>query len=81
MKHELREKALESLADSSLGDALKDLINEKIDELNNSSTIKGTSEEKIIELEARQLAIKKLSEIFSKLKKSEPLPKRGREFE
>ena len=79
MNKKVREKTLESLADSSYGEALKDLVNEKIDELNNSSTIAG--ENKLVELEARQIAIKKLSDIFSKLKKTEPLPKRGREFE
>jgi len=81
MRKDLRDKQLKSLASSDLGDALKDYINEKIDELNNSSTITGTPEKKIIELEARQLAIKKLSEIFNKLKKSEPPKKRGIEFE
>ena len=79
MRKELRDKKLESLANSDLGDALKDYINEKIDELNNSFTITG--ENKLAELEARQLAIKKLSEIFNKLKKVEPLTKRGKEFE
>jgi len=79
MKKELRDKQLVSLADSTMGEALKELINEKIDELNNSSTIMGDN--KLVELEARQLAVKKLSEIFNKLKKSEPPKKRGIEFE
>jgi len=79
MKLELREKSLKQLANSDLGDALKDYINEKMDELNNSSTITGNN--KLVELEARQLAVKKLSEIFNKLKKSEPPKKRGIEFE
>jgi len=79
MNAEVREKSLKALANSSLGDALRDLINEKITDLNDSSTITGV--DKLIELEARQLAIKKLKEIFSKIKKVETPIKRQGEYE
>jgi len=79
MNKEVREKVLDQLSKSTLGDALRDLIDEKLAELKDSSTIKGDN--KLVELEARQLAITKLQEIFSRIKKVEPLPLRAGEYE
>jgi len=80
MKKEMREKILKNMANTSQGEAVKDLIDEKIAELDSVRTIIGIpSEEKTIILTGRQLAIKKLIEIKSKLKKRETLPTRVKE--
>lgn len=79
MNIEARNKAIDQLSKSTLGDALRDLIDEKVAELKDSSTIQGA--DKLVELEARQLAIAKLQEIMSRIKKVEPLPERAGEYE
>lgn len=81
MNKELRDKQLVSLSSSTYGDAIRDYIEEKIEELNSCISIDGTPEEKSIRLEGRQIAIKKLREIFKRLEKNESLEKKRNEYE
>lgn len=76
MDKNLRDNCLRVLADSDKeGEALRDYVAEKIKELQDCTTIKGTPEQKSILLEGRQLAIQKLKEIFKKITPEKPILK------
>ena len=66
----INREQLKELAKSDLGEVLVDYLAEKIKEMNDITTIKGTVEEKGKITEARQLAAKILKELFSFLEKA-----------
>jgi len=80
MNKEIRDNILKGLAESAKeGEAMRDLIQEKIDELSDIMSIRAGE----TELVGRQFAIKKLKEIKNKItvKKTEKIKRGKSEYE